>query len=157
MGCAASALSTDLWLVHQEKERETTGTVLAGVVPGPSLRDLQKMQYESSFQKLILNPERFNVWQENKRRIFFPNLSLNLCCEAPLGFLWAIKCVQPLYYIFTFTPRLPHNPLCPSATKYKGSLNHPCSQSHVLSHFLHHGLLQLGCKILSSKAGSWAL
>lgn len=58
--------------MHQEKERETTGTVLAGVVPGPSLRDLQKMQYESSFQKLILNPERFNVWQEKKRRIFFP-------------------------------------------------------------------------------------
>lgn len=65
-----NSLSCD-WCT-QEKERQTTEIVLAGVFPGPSLSDLQKMQYESSFHELILNPVRFNVWQENKQD-FFPH------------------------------------------------------------------------------------
>lgn len=62
--------STDLRRVKQKKESETIEVILVGVFSGSSLSNFQKMEYKSSFQKLILNPVRFNVWQENKLRIF---------------------------------------------------------------------------------------
>jgi len=44
---------------------------LGDVFSGSSFRNLQKMEYKSRvksrFQKSILNPVRFNVWQEKKR------------------------------------------------------------------------------------------
>lgn len=61
--------STELCCTKSRKERPQK---LCWGVPGPSLSDLQKIQYKSHFQKLILNPVRFNTWQENKLRIFLP-------------------------------------------------------------------------------------
>lgn len=96
--------STDLCLVKQKRERpqkwfwSVCAWELAWVTGVTVYLSNCEIEYKSSFEKLILNPVRFNVRQEKKLRIFFTNLILNLCCKTPFGFLRAVTCVKT----FTF-------------------------------------------------------
>lgn len=107
-------MSSD-WCTKRRKERPQK---LYWGVPGPSLSDLQKMQNEIRSQKLILNPARFNMWQESKQRIFFPTWALVLAVRPRLGFCGLWNVFTPCVTISPSHPGWPQ-PLSPSKLQHR--------------------------------------